>query len=92
MKYVLLGEMNADQIERSEERISKVKTKLDELNIKLDVVYYTQGEFDFVDVVDAPDPTAVLTLSVWYARQGYGRIRTMPAFSMDEMNAVIKNL
>ncbi len=92
MKYVLLGEMNADQIERSEERVKEAKAKLDELSIKLEVVYYTQGEFDFVDVVDAPDPAAVLAFSIWYARRGFGRIRTMPAFSMDEMNAVIKNL
>ena len=92
MKYVLLGEMNADQIERSEERVKEAKAKLDELSIKLEVVYYTQGEFDFVDVVDAPDPGAVLAFSIWYARRGFGRIRTMPAFSMDEMNAVIKNL
>lgn len=92
MKYVLLGEMNADQIERSEERVRKATAKLDELNIKIEFVYYTQGEFDFVDVVDTPDPAAILAFSVWYARQGYGRIRTMPAFSIDEMNVVIRNL
>ncbi len=52
-------------------------------------MHYTQGPFDFVDVVDAPEPGAMLAFSVWYANQGYGRITSMPAFGQAEMDAAL---
>ena len=43
-------------------------------------MYYTQGQFDFVDVITAPGPESVLSFSIWYANKGFGRIQTLPAF------------
>ncbi len=80
MKYVLLGNLAADWATKHAERTKAAKAKLKELGIKLVSVQYTQGYYDFVDVVDAPSPEAVLTFSVWYAHQGYGRVQSMPAF------------
>ena len=80
MKYVLLGTLSKDWAERHAERTDKAKAKLKELNIRLEAVYYTQGAFDFVDIVEAPDPDAMLAFSIWYVRQGFGRFRSLPAF------------
>jgi uncharacterized protein with GYD domain len=63
----------------------QAKAKLQDLGVTLDAVYYTQGPYDFVDVIDSPDPGAALAFSVWYANQGYGRIQTLPAFDLDAM-------
>ena len=75
---------------RHAERIDQAKAKLKELNIKLEAVYYTQGEVDFVDIVDAPSPDAMLTFSVWYVKQGFGRFRSLPAFDDAAMRAALK--
>ncbi len=80
MKYVLLGNLAADWTTKHAERTKAAKSKLKGLGIKLVSVQCTQGYYDFVDVVDAPSPEAVLTFSVWYAHQGYGRVQSMPAF------------
>lgn len=80
MRYVLLGTLSAPWLAKQSERYATAKAKLEALGIKLVSVNYTQGEYDFVDVIDAPDPEAVLAFSVWYAKQGFGRIRSMPAF------------
>ncbi|MBX9824336.1 MAG: GYD domain-containing protein [Xanthobacteraceae bacterium] len=53
-------------------RIGKAKAKLDELGIKIESIHYSQGTYDFVDVVDAPNPEAMLAFSVWYATHGSG--------------------
>jgi uncharacterized protein with GYD domain len=90
MKYVLLGELGPDWAGRHAERIDQAKAKLKELNIKLEAVYYTQGEVDFVDIVDAPSPDAMLTFSVWYVTQGFGRFRSLPAFDDAAMRAALK--
>lgn len=90
MKYVMLGTLGPEWVTRQSERTDKARAKLDELGIELETLYYTQGPFDFIDIVDAPDAEAVLAFSIWYSSQGLGRIVTMPAFSESELAAAVK--
>ncbi len=92
MKYVLLGTLSDKWASKHTARTRAARDKLSNLSIKLDAVYYTQGEFDFVDVVDAPNSEAVLAFSVWYTQQGYGRIRSLPAFDTRSMTRAMKKV
>ena len=87
MKYVMLGTLGRDWLARQKERTAGARKKLDELDIKLEAIYYTQGEYDFVDIADAPDAEAMLAFSLWYGAQGYGRIVTMPAFTEAQLES-----
>lgn len=89
MKYVLLGTLSPDWAERHDERTDQAKAKLRELGITLEAVYYTQGDVDFVDVVEAPSPEAMLAFSIWYVKQGFGRFRSLPAFDDAAMRAAL---
>jgi uncharacterized protein with GYD domain len=89
MKYVLLGTLSADWAERHGDRVKQAKAKLAELGIRLESVHYTQGEVDFVDIVDAPSPEAMLAFSIWYVKQGFGRFRSLPAFDDATMRAAL---
>ena len=80
MKYILLGSIDSKWLNKQSERYTKSSEKLKQLNIKLENVYYTQGQYDFVDVITAPGPESVLSFSIWYADKGSGRIQTLPAF------------
>ena len=55
MKYVLLGSLSDKWTTKQTQRTKSAKAKLKKLKIKLEAVYYIQGEFDFVDVVEAPN-------------------------------------
>jgi uncharacterized protein with GYD domain len=90
VKYVLLGTLSPEWAVKQSERMSKARSKLETLGIKLESVHYTQGQFDFVDIVDAPSPEALLTFSVWYVNQGLGRIYSMPAFDAQSFEAAVK--
>lgn len=90
MKYVLLGTLDANWAGKQAERLKKGEGKLKELGIRLESIHYTQGRFDFVDVVDAPDAEAMLSFSVWYAGQGFGRIESLPAFEPKVFDAATK--
>ena len=85
MKYVLLGTLSTDWASKHRKRVESAKAKLQALGIELEAAYYTQGQFDFVDVVDTPEPEALLTFSVWYVSQGYGHVQSMPAFDSDTL-------
>jgi uncharacterized protein with GYD domain len=84
MKYVLLGNLSPEWASKQSERIKKAKAKLDKLGIK-------QGYYDFVDIVNAPNPEAMLAFSVWYSSQRLGRIQSMPAFDAKSFETAIKN-
>ena len=58
---------------------------------KIESIHYTQGYYDFVDIVDAPNPEAMLAFSVWYSTQGLGRVQSMPAFDAKSFEAATKD-
>ena len=89
MKYIFLGTINSDWLSKQGERYKKASAKLKQLGVKLESVYYTHGQYDFVDVVDAPGPEAILTFSIWYSNKGFGRIQTLPAFGDHAMRKAI---
>jgi len=91
MKYVLLGNLSPEYASKQSERVKKAKAKLDKLGIKIESIHYTQGHYDFVDIVDAPNPEAMLAFSVWYATQHLGRIQSMPAFDPKSFETAIKD-
>jgi uncharacterized protein with GYD domain len=91
MKYVLLGKIDPQWIRKSE-RFTKSKEKAEKLGITIETVHYTQGPYDFVDIVSAKDPQAVVAFSVWYAAQGYGSITTMPGFTPEEFSRAIEKV
>ena len=80
MKYILLGSIDSKWLNKQSERYTKSSKKLKQLGIKLENVYYTQGQYDFVDVITAPGAESVLAFSIWYANKGFGRIQSLPAF------------
>ncbi len=89
MKFVILGTLSAEWATKQAERTKQARAKAAALGLKIEAVYYTQGEYDFVDVVDAPDAESALAFSVWYSSRGFGRLRTLPAFEESRFNAAV---
>jgi len=89
MRYVLLGNLSDAWAAKQAQRTKSARAKLKRLGIKVVSIHYTQGEFDFVDVVEAPNAEAMLAFSVWYAGRGFGRLRTMPAFDEKAMTKAL---
>ena len=90
MKYIFLGTISPEWIGRHEERLQSCKAKADELGMTFVAINYTQGIYDFIDAVEASDTSVVLVFSIWYAKQGYGKITTMPAFDEAEMEKAVQ--
>ncbi len=56
MKYVLLGNLSPEWASKQSDRIGKAKAKLDSLGVKIESIHYTQGYYDFVDIVYGTRP------------------------------------
>lgn len=89
MKYVFLGTLNPEWIGAQKERVDNSKAMASKLGVTFDAIYYVQGYYDFLDIVEASDASGVLAFSAWYAKQGYGRITTLPLFDEAAMEAAV---
>ena len=90
MKYVLLGSITPSWIGKQAERYKKSDEKLTQLGIKQVSVLYTQGQYDFVETIEAQSPESVLGFTMWYSKKGFGNIQTLPAFEDQEIRKILK--
>lgn len=91
MKFAIYGTMAPNQGDKTDwlallhENDGKARVKAGELGITVDHVWMTLGgPFDFIGCFDAPSPGAMLSFQYWYAKQGRGELRSMPAFGWQE--------
>ena len=90
MKYVLLGSISPSWRSKQAERLTKSNEKLKKLGIKQESVLYTQGQYDYIETIEAPGPSSVLGFTIWYSKKGFGTIQTVPALEDKEIRKIIK--
>jgi uncharacterized protein with GYD domain len=61
-----------------------VNKDVEELGARVVQQWATLGEFDFVNIVEAPDLATVAKVSVALGARGSVRIETLPALEIDE--------
>ena len=64
------------------ERLLQVNKDIEEFGIRVLHQWATLGEFDFVNVVEAPDIETIARASVSIAARGSVRIQTLPALEI----------
>ena len=64
------------------ERLMQVNRDIEEFGIRVLHQWATLGEFDFVNVVEAPDIETIAKASVSIAARGSVRIQTLPALEI----------
>ena len=66
------------------ERLRQVNQDVAELGCKVLHQWATLGEFDFVNVVEAPDIATVAKVSVSLGARGSTKIETLPALEIED--------
>jgi len=66
-----------------------VNQDIEELGARVLHQWATLGEFDFVNVVEAPDIATIAKVSVALAARGSTRIETLPALEIEEFLATL---
>ena len=61
-----------------------------ELGAKVLHQWATLGEFDFINVLEAPDTATIAKVSVALAARGSTKIQTLPALTIDEFVQTIQ--
>ena len=79
-----LTQQGVQTLKSNPERLRQVNRDVEELGARVLQQWATLGEFDFVNVVDAPDVATMAKISVALAARGSIRIETLPALEIDE--------
>ena len=88
--YILLStltQQGVQTLKANPERLLQVNRDIEELGARVLHQWATLGEFDFVNVVEAPDITTIAKISISLASRGSVRIETLPALEIDDFLA-----
>ena len=90
--YILLSTLSTQGVQTlrsNPDRLREVNRDVEELGARVLHQWATLGEFDFVNVVEAPDLATVARISVALAARGSTKISTLPALEIDELLAAL---
>ena len=86
--YILLSRLSTQGVQTlrsNPDRLREVNKDVEELGAKVLHQWATLGEWDFVNVVEAPDIETIARVSVSLGARGSTRIETLPALTIDEL-------
>ncbi len=85
-RYVLLSRLTDDgcnTIKENAERIKEVNKDVENMGGKVISQYALLGEYDFLNIVEAPDNETIQKISLELASRGTIRIQTLPAVEVE---------
>jgi len=79
-----LSQQGIQTLKSNPERLRQVNQDVEELGAKVLHQWATLGEFDFVNIVEAPDLETMAKVSVALGARGSTRIQTLPALEIED--------
>ena len=90
--YIMLStltQQGVQTLKANPERLLQVNKDIEELGARVVHQWATLGEYDFVNVVEAPDSATIARVSVSLGARGSTKIRTLTALTIDEFLAAL---
>ena len=79
-----LTQQGVQTLKSNPERLRQVNHDVEELGAKVLHQWATLGEFDFVNILEAPDIATVEKVSVALGSRGSTKIQTLPALDIED--------
>jgi uncharacterized protein with GYD domain len=79
-------------IKDTTKRATAAKKVAKELGVNMREIFWTQGEYDIVVVLEAQDETSLMAFSLALGSQGNVRTKTLRAFSAAEIDQALAKL
>ena len=92
-EYVVLSTLTDEgrkTIKENPKRILEVNKELAKMGIKVKQQFAVLGPYDFVNIVEAPDNTAVMKMSVELGARGSVQLLTLVAIPVEDFIKQIK--
>ena len=90
--YCMLTTLGPDgwaTIREHPERIGQVRQEVEAMGLKVVVQYALMGQWDFLNIIEAPDEKTMAAAAVSLAARGTMRTNTMQAIPVEELIEVL---
>jgi len=90
--YIMLTTLTPEGVQtvkNNPSRIKEVNREIEQLGATVKAQWATLGEYDFVNVVEAPDEKTIARVSLELGSRGTGKYETMSAIPIDEFISLI---
>jgi uncharacterized protein with GYD domain len=91
--YIVLSTLTDEgrkTIKENPRRILEVNKELEKMGVKVKEQFAVLGQYDFVNIIEAPDNTAVMKMSVELGSRGSVHLLTLAAIPVDDFVKKIK--
>lgn len=85
--YVILSKLTDEgrkTLKEKPNRAMEVNKELEDMGVRVIQQYAVMGQYDFVNIVEAPDNQTIMKMSVELGSRGSVQLLSMPAMSMEE--------
>jgi uncharacterized protein with GYD domain len=85
--YIMLSTLTPEGVQtvkNNPQRIKEVNRELEQLGASVKAQWATLGQYDFVNVVEAPDEQVMARVSLELGSRGTTRFETMAAIPIDD--------
>jgi uncharacterized protein with GYD domain len=93
--YVVLGNFTDQGVRNAKDspkRAEAFKDLAKTFGVTVREIVWTQGRYDVVTIVDAPDESSFMSLTLSLAKLGNVRTESLRAFSAAEMTKIVGNM
>ncbi|HZU13838.1 MAG TPA: GYD domain-containing protein [Chloroflexota bacterium] len=93
--YIILGNMTdqgAKNMKDLKQNVQQNRQSGERLGLTVKGWYLTQGQYDFVVVVEAPDDETMAAQVLTVAGRGNSRSETLRAFTLDEFDQIAQKI
>ena len=80
-----LTEKGVQTLHSNPARLREVNRDVEELGARILHQWASLGEYDFVNIIEAPDDLTIATMSVKLGARGSAKFETLPLVSVDEL-------
>ena len=85
--FIMLSRLSPEgvqTIKNNPQRIKEVNREVEQLGAEVKAQWATLGQFDFVNVVDAPDEQTMARISLELGSRGTAKYESLPAIPVDD--------
>ncbi len=90
--FIMISRLTAEgvqTIKNNPQRIKEVNQEIEQLGAEVKAQWATLGQFDFVNVVEAPDEQTMARISLELGSRGTARYESLPAIPVDDFISAI---
>jgi uncharacterized protein with GYD domain len=91
--YVMLTNLTDEgrkTIKEKPERIKEVNKEVESMGVKILAQYALLGQYDFINILEAPDNEAVANVGLQLGARGTLQTTTLAAMTLDDFIAMLK--